>query len=284
MERHSTAIVESHDIGPNTRIAANAHILAGAKIGKNCEIGEGAIIGSNVILEDEVTVGPCAVFCRNTTSTGGSQTIVHSGASIGANSTILDGVKIGHKSSIGAGSVVSQNIPQNAIVIGNPAQITGYVNSPQHNLSAVTKLEGVPGEVYRSKVSGVSVLRLPTVPDLRGRLSFGEFDNHIPFAAKRFFLIYDVPSKELRGEHAHLINHQFLICIQGSVNALVDDGNEREEFVLDSPNIGIHIPPLVWGTQYKYSPGSMLLVFASHVYRAEDYIRDYQEFITAVKK
>jgi UDP-2-acetamido-3-amino-2,3-dideoxy-glucuronate N-acetyltransferase len=303
VERHPSAIIESKQVGINTKIGANAHILAGAIVGENCEIaegviihpgavigrgvriGSGALIESQVTIEDEVVIGACAVF----TNDGGagvdlksSMTLVHAGAVIGANSTVLRGAKIGHKANISAGSVVSQTIPQNAIVVGNPAQIVGYVNSPRLSVAGVTKLEVESGQVYSSKVNGVSVIRLPSVPDIRGSLSFGEFQKHIPFESKRFFLIYDVPSKELRGEHAHKANHQFLICVNGSVNALVDDGKTREEFVLDSPSIGIHIPPMVWGTQYKYSEGAILLVFASHLYEANDYIRDYQDFLAHV--
>ena len=303
MDHHPTAIVETKQVGANTKIGANAHILSGAVVGENCEIAEGAVINSgavigrgvkvgfgalidsNVIVEDEVLIGACAVLTNERpygSSVNDAVTVILKGAIIGANATVLCGLKIGHKASISPGSVVSQNIPQNAIVLGNPAQIVGYVNSPRHSVAAVTKVEGQAGEVYKSKVAGVQVTRLPSVPDLRGNLSFGEFERHIPFSTKRFFLIYDVPSRELRGEHAHLANHQFLICVNGSVNALVDNGKEREEFVLDSPNIGIHIPPLVWGTQYKYSEGAILLVFASHLYEATDYIRDYQDFLTHV--
>lgn len=305
MQRHPSAIIESDQIGLNTKIGANAHILAGAILGDNCDIGEGAIVNSGaivgdrvvvgsgaiidsrVVIEDDVSIGICAVLTKEAPPGVSSPTLitlVQAGAVIGANATILCGAKIGHKAHIASGSVVLQNIPQNAIVQGNPAQIVGYVDSARRSVTGITKLDVGTGEVYSSKVNGVSVIRLPSVPDLRGNLSFGEFEKHIPFCSKRFFLIYDVPSKELRGEHAHLANHQFLICVNGSVNALVDDGYNREEFVLDSPSIGIHIPPLVWGTQYKYSEGSILLVFASHLYEAGDYIRDYQDFLTQVSR
>jgi UDP-2-acetamido-3-amino-2,3-dideoxy-glucuronate N-acetyltransferase len=232
-----------------------------------------------------VVIGACAVFTKDSapgSKMGELDTLVQAGSIIGANSTILRGARIGHRANISAGSVVAQNIPQNAIVQGNPAQIIGYTNSDSRSVAGITKLDVGAEDFYSSKVSGVSVIRLPTVPDLRGNLSFGEFEKHIPFSSRRFFLIYDVPSKELRGEHAHIANHQFLICVNGSVNALVDDGKQREEFVLDSPSIGIHIPPLVWGTQYKYSEGAILLVFASHLYEPGDYIREYQEFLKKV--
>lgn len=87
---------------------------------------------------------------------------------------------------------------------------------------------------------------------------------------------------ETRGEHAHRECHQFLICVRGSCAVVADDGTNRQEFLLDRPDIGIHLPPKVWGIQYKYSPDATLLVFASHYYESKDYIRDYSEFLKFV--
>ena len=75
---------------------------------------------------------------------------------------------------------------------------------------------------------------------------------------------------------------QFLICSSGSCSVVVDDGHEREEFLLDSPDVGLYLPPMVWGTQYKFSATASLLVFASEAYDAADYIRDYDQFLAAV--
>ena len=107
---------------------------------------------------------------------------------------------------------------------------------------------------------------------------------HLPFTPQRFFAIYDVPSKEVRGEHAHRGLHQFLVCLKGTCSIVVDDGSRRDEVVLDSPAIGLHIPPLVWGIQYQYSDDALLLVLASGVYQADDYIRDYDEFLAYVRE
>jgi hypothetical protein len=110
----------------------------------------------------------------------------------------------------------------------------------------------------------------------------GEFGRNIPFEIKRYFLVFDVPSSEVRGEHAHRACHQFLVCVHGSCAVVVDDGFRRREFMLNRPNLGIYIPPMTWGVQYKYSSDAVLLVFASDYYFAEDYIRDYNEFIALV--
>ena len=95
-------------------------------------------------------------------------------------------------------------------------------------------------------------------------------------------MVFDVPSVETRGEHAHHECHQFLVCVRGSVAVVADDGKSREEFVLDRPDLGLHLPPRVWGIQYKYSADAVLLVFASHYYDAADYIRDYEQFLDVV--
>jgi dTDP-4-dehydrorhamnose 3,5-epimerase-like enzyme len=139
-----------------------------------------------------------------------------------------------------------------------------------------------PEHVYgrrESSVRGVSLFRTRTYSDARGALTVGEFAREVPFVPQRYFMIFDVPSQDLRGEHAHRLCHQYLVCVRGSLHAIVDDGENREEFVLDSFDLGLHMPPMTWGTQYNYSPGAILLVFASHHYDAEDYIRTYDQFI-----
>ena len=107
----------------------------------------------------------------------------------------------------------------------------------------------------------------------------GEFGRNVPFSPKRYFLVSDVPSAATRGEHAHRVCEQFLVCISGRVAVLVDDGSRREEIELDNCDIGLYVPPRVWALQYKYSRSCVLLVFASHFYDAADYIRDYQQFL-----
>jgi UDP-2-acetamido-3-amino-2,3-dideoxy-glucuronate N-acetyltransferase len=129
--------------------------------------------------------------------------------------------------------------------------------------------------------SGVSLHELKAITDPRGTLSVGEFDRDLPFPPKRYFLVYEVPSEHTRGEHAHRVCHQFLICVRGRIAVATDDGRQRDEFILDRPNLGLHVPPMVWCTQYKYSPDAVLLVFASEHYDPADYIRDYDEFLAA---
>ena len=119
---------------------------------------------------------------------------------------------------------------------------------------------------------------MPMVNDLRGSLSFGEFANTIPFNAKRYFIVYDVPNHHIRGEHAHHKCHQFLICLKGNCKIMVDNGYNSKIFKLFKPTIGLYVPPMIWTTQFEHSKDAVLLVFASDVYDPDDYIRDYEEF------
>ena len=137
--------------------------------------------------------------------------------------------------------------------------------------------------VVQTSVRGVTLHRLPLVEDLRGRLTAGEFVEQIPFAPLRYFVVFDVPGKEVRGEHAHRKCHQFLVCLRGSVSVVADDGGASEEFELNEPDLGLYLPPMVWAVQYRYSSDALLLVFASDHYDARDYIRDYAEYKNALK-
>lgn len=130
-----------------------------------------------------------------------------------------------------------------------------------------------------TRTPGFGLIELPDIRDARGNLTVGEFGHQIPFEAKRYFMVYQVPLVEMRGEHAHRACHQFLVCARGRTSVIGDDGQRRETFVLDRPNLGFYMPPMTWGGQFNYSPDAVLLVFASHHYDPADYIRDYGEFL-----
>jgi dTDP-4-dehydrorhamnose 3,5-epimerase-like enzyme len=169
-----------------------------------------------------------------------------------------------------------------AIVTGNPARIVGYDGAGSFPVAAVSTMPAEVG-VSTTRVAGVTLHRLPHVPDMRGNLSFGEIGNQIPFEVKRYFLVYNVAGKEIRGEHAHRSLRQFLICVHGRCHVVADDGTNRQEFVLDSPTIGLYLPPMVWGIQYKYTEDAVMLVLASDKYDPASYVRDYAEFLELVK-
>jgi UDP-2-acetamido-3-amino-2,3-dideoxy-glucuronate N-acetyltransferase len=101
----------------------------------------------------------------------------------------------------------------------------------------------------------------------------------LPFAARRFFTVQRVPPGDFRGWHAHRQCHQLLVCLRGSVLALVDDGKRSREVRLDDPTVGLYMPPMVWGRQSEYSEDALLMVLASDVYDRDDYIEDRDEFL-----
>ncbi|MFC1701370.1 WxcM-like domain-containing protein [Pseudomonadota bacterium] len=241
----------------------------------------GAVISDSVILEDGVEIGHNSVILSGSQPDEISR-ICH-GAVIGSNCTIYKGVTIGQRALIMPGSVVKQSIPPLAIVEGNPANITGYVETTKSQEYSAQELASSPAMVSTS-VSAVKIYNLLNVLDLRGNLTVGEFDRHIPFSVKRFFLVYDVPTLETRGEHAHIECKQFLVAVKGSIHVIADDGVSREEFTLDRPTMGLYLPPMTWGVQYRYSSDAVLLVFASDDYDASDYIRNYDEFIEQCRK
>jgi UDP-2-acetamido-3-amino-2,3-dideoxy-glucuronate N-acetyltransferase len=311
--KHPNALVESTDIGANTRIWAFAHVLPGAKLGHDCNICDHVFIENKVVLgdrvtiksgvqlwdgvelEDDVFVGPNVTFTNDRFPRSKRhldeypRTLVKQGASLGANSTILPGLTIGQYAMVGAGAVVTRNVPPYSFVAGNPARIIRYVDdaAPSESSTATARQTGLSerrgGHTAEPKVHGVALLNTRLIRDLRGNLSAREIDSGLPFVPKRTFLIFDVPTKEVRGEHAHRQCEQLLVCVRGSVRVLCDDGTNRQEYTLNSIEQGLYLPPMVWGVQYHYSEDAILLVYASHAYDAADYIRDYDTFLVEKK-
>ena len=244
------------------------------RIGNRVTIKCGVQVWDGITFEDDVFIGPNATFTNDRFPRSRQyhdlpRTLVRREASIGANATLLPGITVGRNAMVGAGAVVTRDVPPNAIVAGNPARIKGYVPSV---VGAVQGQKSV-ATTQPTKVQGVEVCNLPLIFDMRGNLSVAEFDKHIPFHPKRYFIVFEVPSQRVRGEHAHRTQHQFMVCIKGSCSLMVDDGRARDEFALTKPNIGVHIPPLIWATQFNYSADAVLLVIASDNYDAEDYVR-----------
>jgi dTDP-4-dehydrorhamnose 3,5-epimerase-like enzyme len=183
---------------------------------------------------------------------------------------------------VGAGAVVTRSVPAFAIVAGNPARIIGYADVVPSR-SAASAPATVP-TISSSAVAGVTLHRLPRFEDMRGALAVAEFERDLPFIPKRCFTVFDVPSSEIRGSHAHKSSHQFLVCVHGKLRIVVDDGARREEYALESPDVGLHVPPMVWATQYQYSPDAVLMVYASERYSPDDYLRDYDAFLRLVQR
>jgi dTDP-4-dehydrorhamnose 3,5-epimerase-like enzyme len=132
---------------------------------------------------------------------------------------------------------------------------------------------------YVVLASGARLQRIPQVNEPRGRLVFAEMARHLPFEPKRFFAVFDVPEGEIRGCHAHHHAHEFLISLRGAWTVSLDDGRTQQTIVLETPDVGLHIPPKVWRSFYRQGPDALIVSLSSDVYRADDYIRDYQVFV-----
>jgi UDP-2-acetamido-3-amino-2,3-dideoxy-glucuronate N-acetyltransferase len=297
---HPLSDIQSSQIGEGTRIRQYCVVLPDAKIGADCVIGSGVFIENDVVVGDRVTIqfgvqlsdgarvsndvfiGPNVTITNNLMPRSRElprellKTVIRQGASIGANATILPGLTIGRHALIGAGAVVTRDVPAHAIVMGNPGRITGYNHETAHaSHSEAVEFTGEP-------MKGVSFVHLTAVSDMRGDLLAVELARQVPFPVQRVFHVMNVPSHHIRGEHAHKECHQLLVCLQGSITVGADNGTERKEWVLDRPDIGIHLHPMVWGIQYHYTKNAVLAVYASHAYDAQDYIRDYEEYTQSI--
>jgi hypothetical protein len=190
---------------------------------------------------------------------------------------------------VGAGAVVTKSVPPNAVVIGNPAVIVGYqTEGPVVALQGPATSDSLPSQAGSHISLGFEhcdLWRLPHFADMRGDLVAFDFSKDLPFAPRRAFLVYAVSNHRVRGEHAHRSCHQLLVAAHGRLSVVVDNGQgKRIEINLDSPTVGLHLPPMVWSIQYKFDPLTVLLVYASETYDPGDYIRDYDDFLDLVKR
>ncbi len=287
-------------ISPLAKIYDGATVESGSTLGDFVAVHPGGVVLSGatieggthiwpgITIERDARLGPGVQFERADPSlvSASANVTVGTGCNVGAGAVIHSGVQVGVGARVSPAAVVAQNVPPYAIVSGSPARVTGYV---QNSVSAIPAREWSPAIDFPEQeasvpigVGNVTLHRLRMVRDPRGDLSAGEFPRSIPFLPKRYFLVFNVPSEKARGEHAHIQCHQFLICVKGGCSVVVDDGLRRCEVSLTSPDLGIHLPPLTWATQYKYSSDAVLLVFASDYYAADDYIRNYSDFVALV--
>jgi len=129
-------------------------------------------------------------------------------------------------------------------------------------------------------VDDCKLIELPRFLDARGNLSFIEQYNHIPFEIKRTYWIYDVPGGEARGGHAFIKNQEFIVALSGAFDVIVDDGEKKKTFNLNRSYFGLYVPEGLWREIVNFSTNSFVLEFGSEHYHKEDYIRDYNSFIT----
>lgn len=118
--------------------------------------------------------------------------------------------------------------------------------------------------------------------DERGQLVALEEYKDIPFCIKRVYYMYDTVEGVVRGKHAHKTLEQILVCIHGSCKILLDDGKEKKIVPLEKPYEGLYVSNSMWREMYDFSKDAVLMVLASDLYKEEDYIRDYEQFLAYV--
>lgn len=125
------------------------------------------------------------------------------------------------------------------------------------------------------------ILQFPKISDHRGNLTFVESGAHVPFDVRRVFYVYDIPSGEYRGAHAHRALHQVIVCLAGGLDVHLDDGIRSRIVHLNRPWLGLHIPPMIWASEGDFDPGTVYMVLASAAYDERDYHRDYAAYVRA---
>lgn len=127
------------------------------------------------------------------------------------------------------------------------------------------------------------IINLPQILDNRGNLSFVEQENHIPFVIKRTYWLYDVPGGECRGGHGYRENEEFIVALSGSFDVILDDGKEKKTFTLNRSYYGLYVPKGLWREMDNFSTNSLAMILSSTDYDANDYVRDYDEFLNLKK-
>ena len=128
-------------------------------------------------------------------------------------------------------------------------------------------------------MSLAKIIELPRITDPRGNLTVAEANKNIPFDIKRVYWLYDVPGGECRGGHAHKHLQQILIAVSGSFHVTLDNGKEKQTFLLNHPYQGLLIDTKTWRSLDDFSSGAVCVVLASDFYDENDYIYDYNDFL-----
>lgn len=134
-------------------------------------------------------------------------------------------------------------------------------------------------------INNCRFITINNINDPRGNLNFIENgDGTLPFNFNRIYYLHNVPAGAVRGGHAHKNLHQFLICLSGSIEILIDDGTRQRDINLKDPNEGLYLCPMIWRDIRNFSSGSVCAVLASEAFSEDDYIRDYQYFLRATNE
>lgn len=128
------------------------------------------------------------------------------------------------------------------------------------------------------------IIELTKIVDPRGNLTVAEQMKDIPFGVSRVYWVYDVPSGESRGGHAHKHCREFIIAVSGSFTVTLDDGEEKKTFLLNHPYQGLLVETNIWRTLDDFSSGAVCLVLAEDPFDENDYIREHDEYIKYISR
>ena len=130
----------------------------------------------------------------------------------------------------------------------------------------------------KTTLNDIQIINLPVVEDTRGNLAFIQ-EGAVPYAFKRIYYLYDVPSSAQRGGHSHIRQHEILIALSGSFDVVLDDGINKQTYSLNKPSKGLHLVEGIWRELQNFSSGAVCLVIAQDVFDESDYIRGYEDFL-----
>ena len=133
-------------------------------------------------------------------------------------------------------------------------------------------------KLKNNTVFDCSIIDVSKIHNESGNITVVENGENIPFDIKRIYYLYDVPSGEARGGHAHYELEQYIIAASGSFDIILDDGINTRKISLNRPNIALHLVPGIWRKLENFSSGSITMVLASAHYTENDYIRNYVDY------
>ncbi len=292
---HDKALCETPHVGKGTRIWAFAHVLGKAKLGADCNVGDHVFVENDVLigdrvtlkngvqvwdgvrLEDDVFVGPNATFTNDVYPRSRQrpaefpQTLVRRGASIGGNATILPGVTIGERALVGAGSVVTKDVPAGALVVGNPARVIGYVDDQGRPLRATSAAAPASAPVHAGDVRA----------GLEGHTFSDDVASSVPFPVRHVFVVSQVPSPAVSAGLALRLAELQLVCVQGAVTVDQFDGVRRSTQALTQPGQRVTVPRLTWVQWRDASPDLILLGLQSAEADVAGRLDDERAFLLA---
>jgi hypothetical protein len=129
-----------------------------------------------------------------------------------------------------------------------------------------------------SKITDCQLVHLPKINQERGTISVVQNQKEVPFNVKRVYYLYDIPNGSERGGHAHINLKQLILAASGSFDLVIDDGESKIIFSLNSPSVGVLMPTGLWRELTNFSSGAICLVLASEEYDENDYIREYDVY------